>query len=144
MHDLAVEQIGDGGEPDMRMRPHVEAVAGREHRRPEMIEEHERPDHARLRRRQRAPHREAVAEIGGARHDHRLDRVALEFVAGGGVLAGKETHGAILPLSPLRTAQASVTNFWPFSEPTRPSNTSLTLAQLGSFFMVSSQRLTFG
>ncbi len=28
MHDLAVEQIGDGGEADMRMRPHVDAVAG--------------------------------------------------------------------------------------------------------------------
>ena len=87
MHDLAVEQIGDGGEPDMRMRAHVEAVAGLEHGRPEMIEEHERADHARLRRRQRAPHREAVAEIGGARHDHRLERVTLEFVAGGRVLA---------------------------------------------------------
>ena len=25
MHDLAVEQVADGGEPDMRMRPDVEA-----------------------------------------------------------------------------------------------------------------------
>ena len=25
--DLAVEEIGDGGEPDMRMRPHVDAPA---------------------------------------------------------------------------------------------------------------------
>ena len=98
MHDLAVEQVGDGGEPDMRMRPHVEAVAGLEHGRAEMIEEHERADHARLRRRQRAAHREAVAEIGGARHDHGLDRVALEFVAGGGVLAGEETHADLLTL----------------------------------------------
>ena len=94
MHDLAVEQIGHRGEPDVRMRPHVEAVAGLEYGRAEMIEEHERADHARLRRRQRAPHREAVAEIGGARHDHGLERVALEFVAGGGILAREEAHGS--------------------------------------------------
>ena len=69
VHDLAVEQVGDGGEPDMRVRAHVEAVAGTEFGRAHMIEEDERADHARLRRRQRAAHRE-VAEIGGARHDH--------------------------------------------------------------------------
>ncbi len=28
MHDLAVEQIGDGGKPDMRVRPNVDALAG--------------------------------------------------------------------------------------------------------------------
>ena len=39
VHDLAVEQIGDSGEPDMRMRAHVESVAGAEFRRPEMVEE---------------------------------------------------------------------------------------------------------
>ena len=59
VHDLAVEQIGDGREPDMRMRPHVEPGAGAEVRRPEIVEEDEGPDHARARRRQRAPHREA-------------------------------------------------------------------------------------
>ena len=92
VHDLAVEQIGDGGKPDMRMRPHVEAVAGAKFRRPEMIEEDEGPDHARARRRQRAAHREAVAEIDRARHHHLLDRLALILVAGGRVLAWEETH----------------------------------------------------
>ena len=92
MHDLAVEQVGDGGEPDVRMRPHVEAVAGAELGRAEMIEEHERPDHARLHRGQRAAHREAVAEVGGARHDDLLKGIAGKFVAGGRVLAGEETH----------------------------------------------------
>ena len=47
MHDLAVEQVGDGGEPDVRVRPHVDAVAGLEHRSAQVIEEDERPDHAR-------------------------------------------------------------------------------------------------
>ena len=92
VHDLAVEQVGDGGKADVRMRPHVESAAGAEFGRAEMIEEHERPDHARLRRGQRAPHGEAVAQVGGARHHHLLDRFALERVARGGVLAGEETH----------------------------------------------------
>ena len=30
VHDGAVEQIGDGGKADMRMRPHVHALAGDE------------------------------------------------------------------------------------------------------------------
>ena len=47
MHDLAVEQIGDGGKPDMRVRADVESVAGAEFRRTEMIEENEGADHAR-------------------------------------------------------------------------------------------------
>ncbi len=76
----------------MRMRTHIEAGAGAEYGRAEVIEEHERADHARLRRRQRAPHREAVAEIGRARHDHGLERITLVLVAGGGILARKEAH----------------------------------------------------
>ncbi len=89
MHDLAVEQVGDGGKPDMRMRPHVDAVAGVEHRRPEMVEEDERPDHARMPRRQRAMHLEA-AEIDRARHDHLLDGVARWRIAEAGSLPGKK------------------------------------------------------
>jgi len=34
VHDRAVEQIGDGGKPDMRMRAHVHALAGDELHRP--------------------------------------------------------------------------------------------------------------
>ena len=90
VHDLAVEQVGDGGEPDMRMRPHVEAVAGAELGRAEMIEEHERPDHARLHRRQRAAHREAVAEVGGARHDDRFRASQENLSPGAGSLPGKK------------------------------------------------------
>src|SRR5579864_7291820 len=92
MHDFAVEQVGDGGEPDMRVRPHVDAIAGLEHRRPEMVEEDERPDHARLPRRQRAMHLEA-AEIDRARHDHLRDGVARWRIAEAWVLAGEKAHG---------------------------------------------------
>ena len=63
-------------------------------RRPEMIEEDERPDHAPLDVGQRAADRKA-AEIDAARHDHEVDGVAGGRVAEGRVLAGKEAHGPI-------------------------------------------------
>src|SRR5580700_7265735 len=94
MHDLAVEQVGDGGKPDMRVRPHVDAVAGLEHRRPEMVEEDKRADHARLPRRQRAMHLEA-AEIDRAGHDHLLDGVARWRIAEAWVFAGEKAHGVL-------------------------------------------------
>ncbi len=91
MHDLAVEQEGYGGEPDMRMRPHVDAFAGVEHRRPEMIEEDKRPDHTPLGMRQRAADRK-VTQIDTARHDDEINGVAGGGIAGGRVLAGEEAH----------------------------------------------------
>ena len=44
MVDRAGEQIGHGGEVDMRMRADVDAVAGRQPGRPHLVEEDERPD----------------------------------------------------------------------------------------------------
>ena len=90
---LALEQVGDGGEPDVGVRAHVDAVADQELGRPHLVEEDEGPDHLLLRRGQRAAHLEA-AEIAGARHDHVLDGVAGELVAGNGVLAGLPAHVA--------------------------------------------------
>src|SRR5215831_12377068 len=76
MEDAAVEQEGDGGETNVRVRPHLHAVAARRHvDRPEMVEEDEGPDHAPLDRRQHAPHGEAAAEIMGAALDEKIDRV---------------------------------------------------------------------
>jgi len=46
MHDLAVEQIADGGKADVRMGPHIDAFAGAKYGGPEMIEEDEGADHA--------------------------------------------------------------------------------------------------
>ncbi len=83
MHDLAVEQEGDGGEPDMRMRPHIDAFAGVEHRGAEMIEKDKGSDHAPLGVRQRAADRK-VAKIDAAWHDDEVDRVA------GGGIAGEQ------------------------------------------------------
>ena len=96
VHDAAVEQIGDGGKPDMRMRPHVHALAGEKLHRPEMIEEDKRPDHLPLAMRQRAPNHKAIAEIAGARHDDDIERVAGGGIAEHGIVGGKPAHGELL------------------------------------------------
>src|ERR1700722_15098898 len=67
MDDLAIKQKRHGGEPDMGMRPHVDALAGAELDRPEMVEEDEGPDHAPLDVGQGAADAKA-AEIDAARH----------------------------------------------------------------------------
>src|ERR1700722_3052991 len=95
MHDLAIEQISDGGKADMRVRPHVHAVARAEYRRPKVVEEDERSHHARARRRQCAMDLKA-AEIDRARHDQFSDGVARAGVAQGWVFAGEKAHDAIL------------------------------------------------
>ena len=64
--DFTVVKISESREPDMRMRPHVEAVPALEFRRAEMIEEHERPDGAARAMRQRPAHRKSV-EVDAAR-----------------------------------------------------------------------------
>ena len=100
VHDAAVEQIGDGGKPDMRMRAHVHALAGDELHRPEMIEEDEGPDHLPLAMRQRAPHRKSVAEIAGARHDDEIERVAGFGIAEHGIVGRLPAHFSALQVLP--------------------------------------------
>jgi hypothetical protein len=96
MHDGPVEQIGDGGKADMRMRPHVHALAGDELHRAEMVEEDEGPDHLPLAMRQRAPHLETVAEIAGSRHDDEIERITCFGIAEHGIVVGHPAHGGLL------------------------------------------------
>ena len=72
MHDRAVEQVSDGGESDVGVRPHVQALPGQELAWSHLIEEDERPDHLLFLRRQGAMHLEA-ADVVGARDDHRFN-----------------------------------------------------------------------
>src|SRR5436190_21530331 len=74
MHDLAIEQVGDRRQADVRMGPDVDAAryARLEANRPEMIEEDERPHHAPLAERQHASHLES-AEVAGACVDDEID-----------------------------------------------------------------------
>src|SRR6185312_11104373 len=79
MADRAIEQPGHRGQPDMRMRPHVHALARTEFRRSPVVEEHPWPDVPRLQYPQQATHGETVAEVvqlafdqGGMRFHHVL------------------------------------------------------------------------
>ena len=94
MEHLALEQVGDGGEPDVRVRAHVDAVADQELGRAHLVEEDEGPDHLLLRGGQRAAHLEA-AEVAGTRHDHVLDGVAGVRVARYGIVGRLPAHVGI-------------------------------------------------
>ena len=74
VQDFSIEQIGDRGEADMRVRPHVETPACGQGYGTHLIKEHERPHHSALRRWQRSAHFETVAKISGARHDYAFNR----------------------------------------------------------------------
>jgi hypothetical protein len=75
VHDLAREKVGDGGEPDMRMRAHVHALARLQRRGPEMVEEHEGTEMPALAFGQRAVDRER-ADVVRLGRQHDLDRSA--------------------------------------------------------------------
>ena len=70
--ELALEEVGDGGELDVRMGPDVKALTRREARRTHVVQEDEGADKAALRRRQDAADGEA-SEVAGARPDAKLD-----------------------------------------------------------------------
>src|SRR3984957_19290432 len=89
MNDLAVEQVGDGDQSDMRVRTHVEATTGAQYRRPHLIEENKRPDHAALTAGQGAAHVEAIAKIVHRRDDDDFDA---------GTDAGTRRHQSILSI----------------------------------------------
>ena len=63
VHHRALEQVGHGREADVRVRADVVVVARLRGDRTEVVEEQERADRLALRRRQRAPHEEAAAEV---------------------------------------------------------------------------------
>ena len=78
MHDLAFEQVGDGRQADVRMRPHIDGTRNPrlETNRAEVVEEDERPDHPPLGERQHASDFEA-AKVAAALVDDELDHQCL-------------------------------------------------------------------
>jgi hypothetical protein len=71
MHDLAVEQVRDGGQADVRMRPHIyrSRNPALEVRWPEMVKENERAHHVLLCKRQHTSYFKS-AQIAAALFDH--------------------------------------------------------------------------
>ncbi len=96
MVEVAAKKIGDGAQPDMRMRPDIDALSGEQFRWPGLIEKDERPDHLPLGRGQGTPDLEP-AQIAGPGDDERLDSVDADLIGAAGVECGVPTH-ALHPL----------------------------------------------
>ncbi len=79
MRDPATEQIADGGQPDVWMRPDVGLSAGifGQNHRAGMVVEHEGADHAAFAMRQQALHDQSVAQIGTTTGKHEDRHVRL-------------------------------------------------------------------
>ncbi len=84
MLELAAEEVGDGREANMGMRPYVDAPARDELSRSHLVEEDERPDHLALRRRKRAANLE-IADVARSRHDQGFDGLDGDGVGTDGV-----------------------------------------------------------
>ena len=89
VQDLALEQVGHGGEADVRVRPHVEPLPGQELARPHLVEEDEGPDHLPLLRGQGAADLEA-AEVVGAGQEHQFQ--AARRRGAGGIFGRLPAH----------------------------------------------------
>ena len=63
MHHGSVEQVGDRGQPDVRMRTHVMVHARRHRHRPEVIEKDERAATPLARRGQQPADHEATTQV---------------------------------------------------------------------------------
>ena len=110
--DLALVEVGHRREVDVRVRPHVEAAPRQQRRRPEVIEEDERPHGAPLAGGQHAPHEEPVAEVALARLEHEGDGLGRGDVVHAGDLSappdgsqGRNSRGAVSWKYPRQNAQ---------------------------------------
>ena len=89
--DLPLEQVGQRGKVDMRVRTHVNALIGQELGRAHLVEEDEGADHLALGGGQRTAHRH-LAQIDRARDDQGLNGIDARGIAGHGVGAGGPGH----------------------------------------------------
>src|SRR5262249_38631778 len=94
---FALEQVGDGGKSDMRVRAHIDAAADQKLSRPHLIEEDKGSHHLLLRGGQCAAHLKA-AKIACPRHDDVLDRIAGTRITGDGIVGRLPAHSAIRQL----------------------------------------------
>src|SRR4051812_25085363 len=74
VRQLAGKKIGDGGQTDMRVRPHIRFMrnVGWQHERADMVEKDKGADHTALREGEHAPDRK-TSEVAAPRLDHELD-----------------------------------------------------------------------
>ena len=93
MQDLAVEEVSDGSQANVRMRPDIQSFPGYKLNRPQMIEEDKRPHHLALAVRE-SPSDLEPAEVANARDDHQFEGVAGSDIAEDRVSRWKPAHFA--------------------------------------------------
>ena len=96
MQDLAVEEVGDGRQANVRMRPNIQPLPSDKLNRAEMIEEDKRPHHLTLAVRE-GPSDLEPTEITNARDDHQFEGVAGSGITEDGVMRWKPAHLRALP-----------------------------------------------
>src|SRR3546814_16187317 len=77
MIDRALEQVGDGRQTDVWMRPHVRAATRCEVPRTHVVEEDEWADHLTMANRQHAAHGVAITKITDAALQDNDDRIGV-------------------------------------------------------------------
>ena len=85
----ATVKVGDRRETDVRVRPNVDALAGRKPGRAHVIEEYERADHPPRRRGQNPAHAE-IAKVFLSRFDRQVDAAFAGDASR--IFSGKNTH----------------------------------------------------
>jgi hypothetical protein len=73
VQDLALEEIGDGGQADVRVGPDVDALAGQEVRGPHVIQEDEGTHHPPLGEGQHAADLQTIAQVLATPFEDHLD-----------------------------------------------------------------------
>src|ERR1700722_10718732 len=92
MENASLEQVSDGRQPDMGMRPNIHPVAGEKLRGAHLVEKNEGPNHLAPTMRKRAANRKS-AKIAHSGHDHEVERVAALGVACDGIEILQPAHG---------------------------------------------------
>ena len=125
VRDAAIEKVGDGGKPDMRVGTNVQTSSGNKLHRSHLVEKNEGPDHLAFPVRQRPADGKAVAKVAHARNDDQFKRVARMLVAQHGSLSG--TNSSLSPkiesVSPERSSGARL--------PSVPSLRTIKLCMIG-------------
>src|SRR5690242_9974518 len=96
MHHAPIKQIGHCGEPDVRVRPDIQALTRHELHRAHLIEEDKRSHHLALTVGERAADHEPIAEVADARHDHELQCRTGAFLTKDRICRGHPTHRTLL------------------------------------------------
>src|SRR5262252_10706094 len=99
--DLAVEQVCDGSEVDVRMRADINALADAELGGPHLVEENKRADHLSHPGRQCTANLEA-AKVAGAGYNHCFDCIGYVPVGARRIRTGLPTHVALSLSNPGR------------------------------------------